>query len=176
MMRKQLGKTARFEIFKRDGFVCQYCGAYPPSVVLEVDHIVPVAEGGGNDADNLVTACFNCNRGKAARSLTSVPQSLSDRAAETAEREEQLRGYSQIMEARRNRIEDEVWSAFRHWRGQTKTTHNKFNSMKRFIESLGLHEVLDAIDIALGAEIRSDDREWRYFCGVCWNKIKAGEQ
>lgn len=105
-----------------------------------------------------------------------VPQSLSDRAAETAEREEQLRGYSQIMEARRNRIEDEVWSAFRHWRGQTKTTHNKFNSMKRFIESLGLHEVLDAIDIALGAEIRSDDREWRYFCGVCWNKIKAGEQ
>jgi hypothetical protein len=174
-VRKQISKSARFNVFKRDGFTCQYCGAHPPAVVLEVDHIIPVSRGGENDEDNLTTACFNCNRGKAANPLTLVPQSLAERAAEVVEREEQLRGYSEIMAAKRQREEDEVWSAFHHWRGQTKTTHNKFNSMKRFIFHLGIHEVLDAIDIALGAEIRSDDREWRYFCGVCWNKIKAGE-
>lgn len=175
LVRKKIGKTVRFEIFKRDKFTCQYCGAHPPAVILEVDHIVPVAEGGGNEDENLVTSCFNCNRGKAARLLTAVPKSLADKAAEVAEREEQLRGYTEIMAAKRDRVEAEVWSAFKYWRGQTKTTHNKFNSMKRFIFHLGIYEVLDAIDIAMASEISDSEREWRYFCGVCWNKIKKDE-
>lgn len=173
MSRVQLSKSQRFEIFKRDDFTCQYCGAHPPKVVLEVDHIVPVAEGGGNEDTNLVTACFNCNRGKAARPLTVTPPSLAAKAAEIAEREEQLRGYSAIAAARRDREEAETWTAFNHWRGTTKTTHDKFNSMKRFILHLGISDVLDAIDIALGAGITNDNSEWRYFCGVCWNKIRG---
>ena len=44
--RKSITKSVRFEVFKRDGFKCQYCGASAPDVILEVDHIVPVAEGG----------------------------------------------------------------------------------------------------------------------------------
>jgi len=168
-----LSKKTRFEVFKRDGFTCQYCGAHPPAVILEVDHIVSVAEGGDNDADNLITSCFPCNRGKGAVGLNVVPQSLADKAAEIAEREEQLRGYSAIMAAKRERLEDEVWDAFMHWRGQAETTRDKFNSMKRFIEQLGLHDVLDAIDIAMGARTSyGQNAEWRYFCGICWNKIK----
>ncbi len=36
MARKKAGisKRLRFEVFKRDGFVCQYCGNHPPAVVL----------------------------------------------------------------------------------------------------------------------------------------------
>jgi len=44
--RKELSKSIRFEIFKRDSFKCQYCGRMAPEVVLHVDHIKPVAEGG----------------------------------------------------------------------------------------------------------------------------------
>jgi hypothetical protein len=171
--RKGLSKKTRFEVFKRDSFTCQYCGAHPPAAILEVDHIVAVAEGGDNDDTNLVTACFNCNRGKSARSLSAVPQSLADKAAEIAEREEQLRGYSQIMAARRERLEDDVWFAFRHFRDTTSTSHDKFNSMKRFVDTLGLDVVLDAFDIAMGAHTAyGQNAEWRYFCGICWNKIK----
>ena len=54
----------RFEVFKRDKFVCQYCGVCGPNVELEVDHIIPVSRGGTDDIDNLKTACFKCNRGK----------------------------------------------------------------------------------------------------------------
>lgn len=68
--RTSSGKRLRFEIFKRDAFTCQYCGAQPPDVVLVVDHITPVAAGGSNDPLNLITACQACNQGKADRVLT----------------------------------------------------------------------------------------------------------
>jgi hypothetical protein len=64
-----ISKSVRFEIFARDGFICQYCGTRPPDVVLEVDHIYPVSKGGTDDLINLVTSCYDCNRGKSAREL-----------------------------------------------------------------------------------------------------------
>lgn len=65
MARKSTGKRLRFEVFKRDLFTCQYCGARPPDVVLVVDHIDPVSLGGETAIDNLITACEACNGGKA---------------------------------------------------------------------------------------------------------------
>jgi hypothetical protein len=170
--RKPISKKLRFEVFKRDGFVCQYCGATPPKAILECDHIDPVALGGGDDIDNLVTACFACNRGKSANPLTAVPQSLADKAAETAEREAQLSGYQAVLRAKRERLEDDTWEVFAHWRGQESTTHERFQSVKRFVEMLGLDEVLDAVDVTLAANIYSDGREFKYFCGVCWRKAE----
>lgn len=67
VLRKPLSKKRRFDILQRDGFVCQYCGQGAPVVTLHVDHIIPVAHGGENDDDNLVTACESCNNGKSAR-------------------------------------------------------------------------------------------------------------
>lgn len=69
MKRKSLSKKKRFEVFKRDKFTCQYCGKNAPDVVLEVDHIRPVSKGGNNDILNLITSCFDCNRGKSNREL-----------------------------------------------------------------------------------------------------------
>ena len=54
----------RFQILARDNFTCQYCGRGAPDVMLEVDHKIPVSEGGTNESDNLITACAACNRGK----------------------------------------------------------------------------------------------------------------
>jgi len=62
----------RFEILKRDGFTCQYCGRKPPEVVLEVDHIIAVYNGGTNDRSNLITSCEPCNRGKGTTPLEKM--------------------------------------------------------------------------------------------------------
>jgi hypothetical protein len=67
--RQAVTKRVRFEVFKRDKFTCQYCGNKAPDVVLDCDHIRPVADGGPSDVLNLVTSCFGCNRGKGARTL-----------------------------------------------------------------------------------------------------------
>jgi 5-methylcytosine-specific restriction endonuclease McrA len=69
-MRTPLSKKIRFEVFKRDKFTCQYCGGKSPNVILNVDHIDPVANGGGNDIVNLITSSFECNNGKRAIPLS----------------------------------------------------------------------------------------------------------
>ena len=58
----EVWRVIRAQIFKRDDYTCQYCGAH--GVKLECDHIVPIARGGGNEDSNLTTACFACNRSK----------------------------------------------------------------------------------------------------------------
>lgn len=64
-----ISPTLRFAVFRRDAFKCSYCGRRSPDVVLHVDHIIPVAKGGPDDVMNLVTACVDCNRGKADKNL-----------------------------------------------------------------------------------------------------------
>ena len=54
--------SLRAFVFDRDGFACVYCGA--SEVELECDHVFPVSRGGGNEPENLATACRDCNRSK----------------------------------------------------------------------------------------------------------------
>ncbi len=62
--RKSISKKVRFEVLKRDKFTCQYCGRRAPDIVLNIDHIRPITNGGDNSILNLVTSCFDCNNGK----------------------------------------------------------------------------------------------------------------
>lgn len=52
----------REAVFKRDDYTCQYCGAR--GCKLECDHVLPRAQGGKTDMQNLKTACQPCNRSK----------------------------------------------------------------------------------------------------------------
>lgn len=63
--RRSSGKRTR--IFARDRYRCQYCGKRGDLFTLTVDHILPASRGGGSAADNLVTACFECNQRKGNR-------------------------------------------------------------------------------------------------------------
>lgn len=62
--RKYMSNRIRFKVFKRDNFTCQYCGRIAPTVILEVDHINPISNGGDEYITNLITSCYDCNRGK----------------------------------------------------------------------------------------------------------------
>lgn len=104
--RKAISKRTRFEVFKRDGFKCQYCGSAPPQVILHVDHIKPVKEGGKNNVDNLITSCQPCNLGKGAVPLDRLPISLKEKAAAVKEMEAQIAGYAQVISQQQARIEN----------------------------------------------------------------------
>jgi 5-methylcytosine-specific restriction endonuclease McrA len=55
---------SRQNVFKRDRFICQYCGN---SKNLTLDHVVPRSKGGKTSWGNLVAACRRCNTMKGDR-------------------------------------------------------------------------------------------------------------
>jgi len=50
---------------ERDSYTCQICGKKEGDTLLMVDHIIPIAQGGYNEIDNLQTLCWECNLKKA---------------------------------------------------------------------------------------------------------------
>lgn len=63
-------KKLRDLIKRRDNFTCCNCGNstyVEPNLLLEIDHIIPVAKGGRTVEENLQTLCWKCNRAKGAK-------------------------------------------------------------------------------------------------------------
>jgi hypothetical protein len=174
-MRKPIGKKTRFEVFKRDSFTCAYCGGSPPETVLELDHIDPVSKGGTNDINNLVTSCFDCNRGKGATPLSSIPATLSENLSAMMEKEDQVKAYRKFanqIKKRKTKDINQVAAIYSNYFSEFQLTeYFKKNSIAMFLEKLPLHEVEEAMDKAC-SYINDSDKSIKYFCGICWNKAK----
>lgn len=185
-----LSVRTRFEIFKRDGFTCRYCGRRAPDVLLELDHIIPRAAGGTDDLENLITSCSDCNRGKSDRLLdeSSAP-ALSQRAVDEAEeRLAQARAYAEAMKADRElqaQFEDMVTEAWANafgarlhetkegtfWRFDHYGRWPNAGSIRRLLRRLPVMEILEAVDITASKFHYSNADAERYFFGVCWRKV-----
>ena len=63
----------RFNLFLRDEFCCQYCGARGD---LTFDHVVPRSKGGITSWENVVAACSPCNLRKANRTPAEADMPL----------------------------------------------------------------------------------------------------
>lgn len=71
--RSLMTKKLREYIKRRDNYTCQSCSASTAQqdlLLLEVDHIIPVAKGGLSTEDNLQTLCWKCNRTKSDKILS----------------------------------------------------------------------------------------------------------
>lgn len=60
-------RFSRHNIYMRDGNMCQYCGQRLPRTELNLDHVVPRAQGGRTTWENVVCCCIDCNLSKGAR-------------------------------------------------------------------------------------------------------------
>lgn len=173
--RKSLSVRQRFEVFKRDGFVCQYCGSHPPEAILHADHIVAVANGGKNEPDNLITACDRCNFGKSNIPLSRIPESLDARMEVIREKELQIKGYTKLLCARRERLEKDVWAVYdAMFPGVTKMEAKDFVSVKMFVSRLGVEHSIVAAEKAFLRIPHEPRGRFKYFCAVCWAWIKKG--
>ena len=59
--------SLREKIKRRDKYTCQHCGnsiQKEPNLLLEIDHIIPLAKNGLTTEENLQTLCWKCNRTK----------------------------------------------------------------------------------------------------------------
>jgi hypothetical protein len=185
---KPISKKIRFEIFKRDKYTCQYCGRTPPNVVLEVDHVIPVCDGGDNDPMNLVLACFDCNRGKAGTPLSSVPEAVADQLARRQELAKQTRDYNKFLLKERREADKAVQAVGTYYldqvyeeKGRWSFGPDRAKSIRQFLKQLPQAELLDAVDVAFlrfptTKPETEPEKTWRYFCGVCWTKIKGADR
>jgi len=73
---KKPTKFSRVNIYGRDKYACQYCGAKKVIAELTYDHVVPRAQGGTTTWTNIVTCCSDCNREKANRTPTQAGMRL----------------------------------------------------------------------------------------------------
>lgn len=73
--RRRVSPAQKDAVLRRDGYKCQICGIsrqYLDEKVLglgdylrlEVDHIIPIAQGGKSDESNLQCLCWRCNAAK----------------------------------------------------------------------------------------------------------------
>src|SRR5260221_4779331 len=54
-------------LFRRDAYLCLYCGARFTYSLLSRDHVTPFSRGGRDTWKNVVSACRRCNNAKASR-------------------------------------------------------------------------------------------------------------
>ncbi|MCL5256286.1 MAG: HNH endonuclease [Chloroflexi bacterium] len=73
-------KLTRREIFVRDNYTCQYCGAKTKDLTL--DHVIPKHRGGQHTWENLVSACKPCNHRKGGKTLQESGLKLSHQPRE----------------------------------------------------------------------------------------------
>jgi hypothetical protein len=176
--REPVSKKTRFEVFKRDKFTCQYCGAKAPEVVLHCDHVDPVASGGKSDIMNLLTACAACNGGKGARRLddSTVVERQRAQIEDLESRREQLEMMLAWRDAAQASAIDEVEEVAERIgeRGGFWPNASGKADIRKWLKRFSLQEVLAAMDEAFDHYMKfngaAPDREaW----GQAFSKIPA---
>lgn len=177
--RKAIPKKIRFEVFKRDKFTCRYCGRKAPDVILELDHVVPVAEGGGDEILNLVTACRDCNRGKGKRLLDDLSEVHAQRQAleDLQERREQMR---MIMDWKRelNDLRNEMLATVNDYLCEMtgfQASAAGESELRQLLERFGFEEVIEAMEISFSKyyipqDVDSMETAFRKIGGICYNR------
>lgn len=177
--RKTLTKKTRFEVFKRDCFKCQYCGASAPEAILVVDHIDPLSKDGADEMINYITACQPCNSGKSDRKLddSTTLQKQKAQLAELNERREQLEMMMQWRGGLKEIGELELDQAIATWRAGAigwGLNDRGLKEMKAHIKKYGLNAVLDGIEVATNQYVVIDketEKATQDSVNKAWSKL-----
>jgi hypothetical protein len=174
-----ISKRLRYEVLRRDGFACWYCGIKSAEAKLVVDAVVPEALGGSHkDPANLRSACEPCNSGKTSSSPDApLIAAVAEDAARWAQAmamaaEEVLSSGAAVTEAHKRF--DAAWSGWTY--GDDEQPIPKDPGWKHTVDSLlaaGLPMRLleECIQIAMSRKRVSPENTFRYMCGVAWNKV-----
>jgi hypothetical protein len=176
-----VSKRLRYEILRRDGHACRYCGATAPDATLTVDHVTPTALGGGDEPENLVTACADCNSGKAASNPDApIVAGVTDDAirwSAAMRRAAELQGAARDAAGAYAALFLTEWRA--HYVEECREDEAAMDlpadwrdSLQRFHQAQLEGDVISrAITTTMAHETLPNSKLFRYFCGVCWRVI-----
>lgn len=190
--RKAISKKTRFEVFKRDAFSCQYCGAKAPDAILHVDHIDPVSKSGSNEIVNLITSCEGCNLGKSDRRLDdqSVLALQRKQLDELSARREQLQLMMQWRKGLKSIKQESTDQAAAYWAEACHGYHlneKGLAQLSSLVRRFGLSLVLEAMEISAERYLEfsldedratqaSVENAWHKVGGICSNKSQPEDE
>lgn len=177
----------RFKVFKRDKFTCQYCGRKTPEVILELEHIIPLSKGGSDEIDNLITSCFECNRGKGADLLNTIlkDKDIHDETILLAEREFQLAEYNFLKKKIRDRENKEIEELQSYFTNQFRDNEQGYairefphSFVRQCLKTISYIDIFELIDIAIDITSRDSKGEYhttaaaKYLTAILRNKLR----
>lgn len=188
--RKSLSRKTRFEVFKRDKFTCQYCGASSPQAVLVVDHIKPVSKQGNDDILNLITSCFECNAGKSDRELSddAVVQKRKAQLDDLQERREQIEMMLEWQQGLADLGDHALDSAARLWSEIVtgfSLNESGRHELKKTIRRFGFEETLTGMRASVDSYLEYKDdvptsesveKAFDFIVRICAAKQRAAEK
>lgn len=163
-----IGKKLRFTVFDRDRFTCRYCGRDSSEVKLEVDHVLAVANGGGDEIENLVTSCFDCNRGKSDSLTGTVAPNESDRLwrlQELQEQKEIAMANRELISIRKESRQD-FHDALCEVIGRESIGQRTLSVLFKYTEEFGVAKVLKWAEQATAVTNGSENNVGRYISGI----------
>lgn len=176
-----VSKRMRFEVLRRDSHTCQYCGESAPNVVLHVDHVKPKALGGTDGPDNLVTACKDCNAGKASTILESEhAQEIAKRNADWELQNQrlaaQIRGTVEVDEKYIREFEAQ-WNIGGSMANEEPFLPHDYRATIMVWSGKGYpwEAMVAAIELAYGKPGVDPERRFNYLCGIVWAQIRNAQ-
>lgn len=177
MTRQPISKRLRYEVLRRDGFTCRYCGAKAPDVEITVDHVNPVVLGGSSTAENLVAACRDCNAGKTSTTpdtpivgdveSDALRWALAMKTAANVQYEQRARIAAYILEF------DLTWTSWHYEHDgsdhEIQRPGDWENSVRTwFAVGMPIAVLTELVDQTMPRRTRDP---WKYFCGAVWRYL-----
>jgi hypothetical protein len=133
--------------------------------------------------ENLTTACFDCNNGKSAVPLTSIPLTVEQMAVLRKEKLLQVKVLQWLIYNEQCSVFDSVSMVSDEWMRSIGANPKKYQitdeawtAATRFLDRLPLEKVMEAARAIWKVSHKSADVQFRYFCGICWNFIREQEE
>lgn len=168
--RRPISKALRFAVLERDEFRCQYCGAAPKNGALEVDHIIPVSKGGETSAENLITSCEPCNKGKSNKHVKAAPvPDMSEMAAAYEAKRKAIEKWRR----EHDRMDEVIESVVSEMRRYVSVAEHVLASA---IREYGVDEVAYAVEAVQvkGIPRGEYENQTKYLYGVLRNRAGQG--
>ena len=167
MARKPISKRVRFTVFARNNFMCVYCGRQPPTVTLEIEHVVPVCQGGGDEETNLKTSCHECNAGKGGKSIGQIVPTETERLKQAQELSEKRRQLDELA-ACQKASDDLRQNIVIRWcllTGSRDCPKSSVTCIANLIHEFGAALVVEWMELSTERTFR-EKNAIRYLCGI----------
>lgn len=176
-----VSKRLRYEVLRRDNHACRYCGATAPATTLTVDHVLPKALGGTDEATNLVAACYPCNAGKSSASPDS--SLIADVNADALRWNRARVVAAEMIRAETDRREDIASEVIEFWEDHIRCADPGEGAEESIL--MWYDRGLDPMDMMwLIVNVVAPKWDsgsvatanlWSYFAGCCWTRLRQIE-